>query len=64
MMYVIGLMSVLLGGLWIVEQLFPDYLSFLPLGGNSTAQTGIVLMFGFMLLTLVGLWEHKNASKK
>jgi len=64
MTYVIGLISLILGGLWICERLFPDYMSFLPLGGNATTQTAVVLMFGFMLLTLVSLWEYKNARKE
>ena len=64
MTYVISFISLLLASLWITERLIPDFASFLPLGGNATTQTAVVLMFGFMLLTLVSLWEYKNGRKK
>ena len=64
MTYIIGFISLLLAGLWIVERLFRDQLSFLPLGGDDTTQTAIILMFGFLLLTFVSLMEHENGRKK
>ena len=64
MTYVIGLVSLVLASLWIAEKLIPNVDSLLPLGGNSTTQTAIVLMFGFMLLTIISLWEYKNDRKE
>jgi len=64
MTYVIGFISLLFGGLWIAERLIPEMVPFLPLGGNATTQTAIILMFGFMLLTIVSLWEYKNGRKE
>lgn len=64
MTYVIGFISLLLASLWMMEQLTPNFATFLPLGGNANTQTAIVLMFGFMLLTIISLWEYKNGRKK
>lgn len=64
MTYVIGIISLVLGGLWVGERLFPNHLPFLPLGGNGTTQTAIILMVGFMMLTIVSLWEYKNGRKE
>ena len=64
MTYIIGFISLVLGALWITERLLPNVIPFLPLGGNGTTQTAIVLMFGFMLLTIISLWEYKHGRKK
>lgn len=57
--------SIVLGCVFITltsasKALSPEFFSFLPLGGSSIAETGIILSFAVSIATLAELFESKQ----